>query len=256
MKPTISRINLFSALGVLAFLLLWKVLSLSVKSGIIFPPPELVLKTFALKLGKASFWREVGASSLRVVEGFALSFLAGFTLGIICGRHPRINSLFQPTLSVIRVIPVLSVILIAVLWFDSDQTAVFVVFLTSFPVICGTIIEGTKSLDRGLEQMADCYGLDRKEKLLSVTVPQLYPFIIAAVKSSLGLTWKVVVAAEIISLPKYGIGSSIQDSQLKIETGDVFAWTTAAVLASALFELAAKALFKKMDWRNRYAQAE
>ncbi len=255
MKRSTVRFNLYFLLGIVFIIGVWKILSLVMKSGIIFPPPEQVFLVFIKKLPTVSFWKNTGISALRVTEGFLLSLMTGIAAGILCGSYAGLNSFMKPFISLVRVVPVLSIILIAVIWLDSPQVPVFVSFLMAFPIITGNTIEGMNSRDRKLDQMAEIYGLEKKARLVSVTIPQLFPFISAAVKTSLGLTWKVVIAAEILSLPRYGIGSAMQNSQLQIETADVFSWTVAAVAVSALFELAARLIMTAFDWRKKSGQA-
>lgn len=255
MKRSTVRFNLYFLLGIIFIIAVWKIMSLIMKSGIIFPPPEQVFIAFIKKLPTAAFWKNTGVSAVRVSEGFFLSFVTGTTAGILCGRYKGFHSFMKPFISLVRVIPVLSIILIAVIWLDSPQVPVFVSFLMAFPIITGNTIEGMNSRDRKLDQMAEVYGLKRKDKLVSITIPQLFPFIAAAVRTSLGLTWKVVIAAEVLSLPRFGIGSAMQNAQLQIETADVFSWTAAALLVSALFELAARLVMGAFDWRKKSGQA-
>lgn len=242
--------NLYSLLGILFIIATWKLLSLVMQSGIILPSPEIVLLLFLRKLGELIFWQNIAVSASRVIQGFLLSFCTGLCIGILCGKSTRWYSFFHPSITMIRVIPVLAVILIAVIWLKSSFVPVFVSFITAFPIIVGTVIEGMHSLDPKLDQMARVYRLAPMDKLFSITIPQLYPFVIASIRTSLGLTWRVVIAAEILSLPRYGIGTSMQNAQLKIETADVFAWTTAAVLFSMLFDVICRLLLSRFDWRR------
>ena len=85
MKNSIFRSKLFFILGIISIAGVWKILSLVMQSGIIFPPPEQVLAIFIRKLPTADFLKNVGVSAIRVSEGFLLSFAAGSVTGIICG---------------------------------------------------------------------------------------------------------------------------------------------------------------------------
>ncbi|MBN1647257.1 MAG: ABC transporter permease [Spirochaetales bacterium] len=256
MKPFTQRFNIFFILGIVSILLVWKLVSLGMHSGILLPSPEAVFLVFLKKLPTRGFWVSVAVTSLRVTEGFLLSLVSGFVIGILCGKSRWFHAFSKPFISIVRVVPVLAIILLAVIWFRSDQVPVFVSFLMAFPVITGTIIEGMNSLDPKLDEMAAVYGLEKKDKLLHITIPQLFPFIVAGVRTSLGLSWKVVIAAEILSLPHSGIGTSMQYAQLTIETADVFSWTIAAVLVSALFELGVRLILSAFDWRRKSGQTD
>jgi NitT/TauT family transport system permease protein len=254
MKRSTSHFNIYFFLGIICIITAWKLLSMLMNSGIIFPAPELVFSIFLKKIFTLSFWRNAGITALRVCEGFFISFFSGLFIGILCGKNKYIHSFLKPAISLTRVLPVMSVILIFVIWFDASIVPVLVPFLMTFPIITGAIIEGMNSLDSKLDEMAAVYGIMKKDKLLYIIIPQIFPFIIAGVHVSLGLTWKVVIAAEIISLPGLGIGSAMQNAQLNIETVDVFCWTAAAVIFSAVFDLIAKILLSALDWRKRSGQ--
>lgn len=249
MKDSTSRFKLFSLLGIICIIGGWKILSLVMQAGIIFPAPETVFLFFLKQIQKLQFWKHIGISALRVLAGFLLSFACGMMVGVFSGKSKKAYDFFHPFISIVRVIPVLSVIIIVYLWVDSDFVPVVVSFLMAFPIITSTIIEGTRSLDPGLEEFALSYGITGKEKFRSITVPQLFPFIIASVRTSLGLTWKVVIAAEVLSLPLLGIGSSMQNANILLEADEVFSWTVAAVLFSVLFDSIVRLVLQRYDWR-------
>jgi NitT/TauT family transport system permease protein len=64
--------------------------------------------------------------------------------------------------------------------------------------------------------------------------------------TSLGLSWKVIAAAEVLSLPRFAIGSELHDAKAYLEVPDLFAWTLAIIFLSFLFNGALKFYFKRI----------
>jgi NitT/TauT family transport system permease protein len=93
------------------------------------------------------------------------------------------------------------------------------------------------SSDLKLLQMADVYRMGHWRKFLHIRVPSALPFFVSGAGASLGLTWKVVVAGEILSSPRAGIGTAMQTAKVQLETARVFSLTLTAIFLSILTEL-------------------
>jgi NitT/TauT family transport system permease protein len=78
-----------------------------------------------------------------------------------------------------------------------------------------------------------------------VYLPSLFPFLASAGRTALGLTWKVVVAAEVLSIPRLGVGAELQEARIMLETAQVFAWTAVAILLSAVTDILFSLLTRK-----------
>jgi NitT/TauT family transport system permease protein len=150
---------------------------------------------------------------------------------------PRAAAFVRPFFSLVSATPVLSVILIAFLWFGQERTPVFAAFLMVFPVMAANVLEGVKSADHRLEEALVAYGLSRRQRLWHLYLPTLLPFLLGGLRSSLSLCWKVVVAAEVIVQPLYSLGTGMQSAKAQLETAELFAWTAATVVCAGLAEL-------------------
>lgn len=237
-------------LAVALFLLVWKYASAAVEAEIILPGPKATLFKFAELLSRADFWRSVGISAWRVLSGFLLSVAAGMIIGVPAGIKSAFRSAFSPLLAVIRTTPIMSVILIALLWFETGTVPVFSAFLIGFPVLVQNIITGIRETDPKLIEMADAYELSRRRKLFDLYIPSLVPYLISGAQTALGLTWKVVVAAEVLSLPQLGIGAQMQYAQMSLETAEVFAWTVVAIICAGVSHMALAGILRSFPWRG------
>ncbi len=222
------------ASAVLIFL--WWIGSLFV-SDVILPPPAAVFGEFIKFLGKPEFYQALGATVRRGVESFFISLTIGTAVGITAGMVPAAELFFRPLLSVIKATPVLSVILLAFIWFQSGTVPVFAAVLMTFPVVVQIVMTGVRERDRELLEMARVYRFTRSQTLFHITLPSITPYFLSGARSALGLTWKVVVAAEVLTVPRHGIGSAMQFAQINLDTSRLLAWTAAAVMLSVLSEV-------------------
>lgn len=242
-----TKIGLLSTLG---FLLLWKVISIKINAEIILPPPEDVLLRLIKISQSKKFWQAVLNTSVRTVYGFTLSFTAGFIAGIACGSSKRISAALTPLISVIRAVPVMSVILIAMIWFKTDMVPVFVCFLMIFPIITANVSQGINEVDKSLIAMASAFKISKYSKLIHITIPSTIPFVLAGIRSAVGVAWKSVIAAEVLSQPIKAIGTGIQFSQMNLETAEVMAWTVLAIILSKISEFIIELIIKSRKWRS------
>jgi NitT/TauT family transport system permease protein len=166
--------------------------------------------------------------------GFLLSAAAGFVVGIATGLSRDVESAVKPLLTLIQSTPVMSIILLALIWFQTGGVPIFVSFLMSFPVVALNVCRGVREVSPEILEMARAYRIPWPRILFRIYVPSLGPYIIAAGSIALGLTWRVVIAAEVLSQPVFGIGTQLQQARVELETARMFAWTAVAVLLTGL----------------------
>ena len=241
--------KLIGLLSTIILLILWKVISIKIDAAIILPAPEDVILRLVKISQNRKFWLAVGNTTARTLYGFILSFSAGFITGIACGNSSRINAALSPFISVIRTIPVMSVILIAMIWFKTDIVPVFVCFLMIFPIITANVSQGIREVDRSLIEMASAFKLSKYNILFHITIPSIIPFVLAGVKAAVGVAWKSVIAAEVLSQPVKAIGTGIQFSQMNLETSEVMAWTVIAIILSRISEFIIELVINSRKWR-------
>ena len=105
-----------------------------------------------------------------------------------------------------------------------------------FPVIYTNTLNGIRSTDRGLLEMAAVFGMSPWVKLWYIYVPQAMPYFRAGCSVALGLCWKAGTAAEVIGIPDRSIGEKLYNAKVYLNTSELFAWTLVIVLASLIFE--------------------
>jgi NitT/TauT family transport system permease protein len=244
--------NLVSFAAVALLLLLWEIAAASVGASIILPRPLAAAERLVQLLGDGEFWLQVAVTTERTLLGFFLSLAAGMAAGVAAGLSRWVHAALRPFLAVIRTTPIMSVILIALLWFTTGQVPVFSSFLIGFPIITGNLIVGIRQTDPRLLEMARAFDLTPAQRLRHISIPSVYPYLVSGAHTALGLTWKVVVAAEVLSIPDRGVGARMQLAQMSLETAEVFAWTAVAIVLSAASSWLLSLAIKAVPWRGAY----
>lgn len=234
----------YALLSAAVMVALWKLGAVAMASEIILPAPERVAGAFWELLSQSRFLKALGATCLRGLWAFGLSMALGGLAGFATGASRRAQAMLSPVLAVIRATPVLAIILLALIWFPSGTVPVFSAVIMAFPVVMADVSQGIRSADSRLVQMARLFGMGQASIALKVRLPSALPHVVAAARSALGLSWKVVVAGEVLSQPRHALGTGMQSARVMLETTEVFAWAAAGIvlcaLSDALFGLAAR----------------
>lgn len=237
MKRSTLRHSLIVLISTISLLIIWQIAAYLLDLPILLPSP-LDAFTQVLRLaGDTGFRSNVGATLLRAVITFVITLVVGVSLGLAAGTLRWMRSALRPIMIVIRTVPVMSIILLAFIWFRSGQVPVFSGFLMAFPLVFQNTVDGVLLVDRQLLEMARVYQISARQRLLHIAIPSVVPSILSGARSALGMSWKVVIAAEVLTVPRFGIGAAMQYAQVRLETVEVIAWTVVAVVMSGLSDL-------------------
>ncbi len=228
---------------ILFWILIWEIFSLIINREIYLPSPYSTLKALNKLLFLQDTYITILLSSYRTICGFFLSCALGVFLGYLCGINKFLYDLFNPLISIMRTVPVMSIIIIALMWFRDTNVPIFVAFLMCFPIVWTNTVMGIKNTDIKLLEMCRLYNINKFRIIKSVYFYSALPYMKAGMISALGIGWKVTSAAEVLSLPKYSIGRFLYDSKVYLEIPDLFAWTIIIIALSFIFEKILKTIF-------------
>lgn len=209
-STTLTRWSLRLA-SLLVCLALWQVLSARhVNLGVVtfanVPGPRDVLDA-AWNLAQSSkLGRHLSSSLLRVLAGYLLAALAGILLGLLIGRGRWARDSLLPPLEVLRPIPAVAWIPLAILMFPSSELSMIFITFTGalFPILLNTI-HGVEAVDPRLLASARSLGASRLALLREVVLPGAAPSIVTGLAIGMGTSWFCLVTAEMIS-GQWGIG--------------------------------------------------
>ena len=237
--------RLYLPLSILFWIGVWWLLAALLNKPLLLPTPIAVIKTIGTLALTGDFWLAILMSLVRILFGIALVLLFGVLLAMLTVKSPFFHHLFSPLLTLCKATPVASVIFLVLLWVGRDRVPLFIAFIMALPIVWSNVREGFLQTDRKLLEMAEIFKLSKRQQLISIHIPSLFPYFLAACRSAIALAWKAGIAAEVLCLPKRSIGLGIYDGKMYLETDALFAWTLVVILISALVEWGTLVLFKK-----------
>jgi NitT/TauT family transport system permease protein len=170
------------------------------------PAPSEVVSAAADILMAPKFVEHVQNSVRRVFAGFSIAAILAVALGLSMGRFRRIALALSPILELLRPIPAVAWIPIAILLFaSSEHSIVFITFIGAFfPILINTV-HGVETLDYRYIQASLSLGATPTALFLEVTLPGALPSIVTGLSIGMGTSWFSLVTAEMIS-GQFGIG--------------------------------------------------
>jgi NitT/TauT family transport system permease protein len=220
-----------------ALVLLWA-LGASLADPRKLPSPQDVLNILADGFGDGTIPYHIAVTLARVAASFALAMVIGVAIGVAMGRRPRLDRFFDGWLVLFLNVPALVTIVLCYIWFGLIETAaILAVALNKIPNVIVTLREGARALNRDYLEMAEVFRLGRGRTLRHIVLPELYPFIVAAARSGLALTWKIVLVVELLGRSN-GVGFQMYVMFNSFDVAGILAYTIAFVAVIQIIELA------------------
>ena len=170
------------------------------------PAPSAVLASWLTVVGDLSYWHSWYMSFRRVMGGFIAAMLIGIPFGLLLAVSRVAHGIGFPTFEVLRPIPPLAWVPASIIFWPTQESAIiFITFLGAFYTIVINVLGGARSIDVRYFQAAQSMGSSRSDIFRRVILPGTLPSIMVGSAVGMGITWEVVVAAEMIS----GGGSQI-----------------------------------------------
>jgi ABC-type nitrate/sulfonate/bicarbonate transport system ATPase subunit/ABC-type nitrate/sulfonate/bicarbonate transport system permease component len=242
-------------LSILFIAAAWQLIALQIGFPAIFPTlPDLMIQLFGV-FKSPDFFATVLSTLLRGIIGFALSLLFAFILSTIAAFSPFWKSFFHPIVVITRSIPVISFVLLAILWFSPTYMPIFIALLTMFPILYQNILTGFEHTDKKWIEMAKVYNKSFYKRFISIYIPASKSNIFDGISTSLGFGWRAIIIGEVLAQPFRGIGTSMKLAQAYINVSELIAWTVVAIAISYLFDLVVK-LFRKIRFGIKLPQPQ
>ena len=248
-------------------LLLWESLVRSgvLLQGLIPAPSTIVAEWYAwivggsgrrLDLYSGTWFANVGYSARRVLQGFALGALVGITLGLLIGWSRWADRLLNPTIQLIRPIPITAWLPISVMLFGlSAGSALFLIGLGAFfPIVINTV-HGVRETRRTLIRAASMMGASPLQLIWRVALPSALPNIVTGLRLGMGVAWVCIIVAEMIAVQS-GLGYVLWDAyyfgRMEIVVSDMISIGLLGLLSDRIIVLASR---RALRWRTLEAHS-
>jgi NitT/TauT family transport system permease protein len=210
----------------------------------VFPSPLDVEKGLIGLLDKNVLWKDIADSLRRVALGFGAAAILGIPFGLVLGWYPAIDQVVNPTMQLLRPISPIAWIPVAIIFFGvGDTAAVFLIFLASFFPIVVSCVDGVSNVPSVFRRAGRNFGLTPAHLLIRVVFPAALPQIIIGLRIALGISWLVVVAAEMIAVDS-GLGYLVIDSR---NSGKHYDLVVAAMLLIGVIGLLLDSGFRRLE---------
>lgn len=203
--------------SILLFFALWD-FGNQLYGNLVLPSPKETIQTLFYMINEQKVIEDIFITIKRALFGFFISLFLGSLLGLFAGLFVTASIMSRPIVTILVGMPPIAWIVLAMIWFGmSDTTVIFTVVIASFPIVFVGALEGTRTLEGNLKQMADSFNLPFKMKIFDLYFPHIFSYIFPAWISALGMAWKIVVMAELLSAND-GIGSALAIARSQLDT--------------------------------------
>lgn len=214
---------LLAAVSLVAIIAVWQLATgLGWINPVLLPSPLEILKALIASVQDGSLLTNIVASLLRVLEGFLLAFVVAVPLGVAMGLSRMTEGLLDPVLELLRPIPPIAVIPLAILWFGiGELSKVWIIaYGAFFPILVNTMA-GFREVERVHVRAAQALGANRFQIFRDVVLRSALPFVIVGARLGMSMAFIVLVAAELIASSS-GLGFMISDARYKFRTDQIF----------------------------------
>lgn len=234
----------------LFWLAIWQVLAVIVGNSLLLPAPWETAKALGGLMVTGKFYRNIGWTVLRCLLAMGLSFGAGVLAAWLAHKVRAVRDLLSLPVGFFKAVPVMAIIIYVILLAKSDWVAVIVCFFMCFPIVYTNILAGIDAMPVEFLEVGKIYRLSQSKVIKLIYAPGLLPQIKASISLIAGLSWKAVVAAEVLSIPKYSLGYEMINSKYYLETANLFAYILVIVVLSMGFERLIKMGLRRIEWRG------
>ncbi|MBI4183680.1 MAG: ABC transporter permease [Proteobacteria bacterium] len=233
-----------------ALFLWWGLTRIGLINPVLLPSPGEVFDSFVSSSLDGSLPRHVWASLLRVIEGFVLALAIALPVGVAMGMSQVVRGIVEPLIELIRPIPPIAIIPIAMLWFGIGEfSKVFIIMYGAFFPILVNTMAGFREVDPIHIRAAQTLGATRLQIFRDVILRSAFPYMVVGARLGMGLAFIVLVAAELIA-SSVGLGYLINDARYRFRTDEILlGMVCIGILGFLLNKLLLEADRRIVRWR-------
>lgn len=224
--------------------LAWQLFAFVAGMPDLVPSVPAIFSTLKNLVTTPVFYHSLLATLIRGICGMLLSLAAASMASILFSKKKWLYEVFRPFLSIMRSVPVISFILLALIFLDPESIPIFIAFLTMFPLLTENLTNGIRNQRKELGTMGRLFRISFLNRFTQIIYPQLKPFLYSGLASAAGFGWRAIIMGEVLAQCQWGIGGEMKRAQLFIAVPQLIAWTLIAILISFLVD-------KGIGWINK-----
>lgn len=212
----------------------------------IFPAPWSVWSATLEMARSGVLWTDLSVSLSRAAVGFTIGAVLGVGLGLMTGRVALVRTLLHPFLNLLRPIPAIALVPVAIVWFGiGEGSKYFVISYTVFLAVWFNTHHGMQYVPETYLRAARSLGASKLREFTQVVVPAAAPHIFAGIRLGVALAFLSLVAAE-LSGASSGIGFRLQEARQFIRTDRMFSLLIILGLLGAIIDMIVHRIGQKL----------
>lgn len=233
------------------FLGVWEGVALLVDNSLLFPRLLEIFSALKIIVLSGDFFHTLWNSISRLGIGVFISLIGSILLATFSYRFELINILLNPFIIFLRAVPTITIIILVLIWSSTEKVPIVVGVLILFPILYEGILGALKNIDKNLLKMSKVFKVPKARVIKEIYIPSVYYTLSTNLPSYIGLTFKVIIAGEVLSQENLSIGGEIFLNKIYLESSNIFAWIIVVIILNYILEQSLKYLNNKMSrWKR------
>ncbi|MDD7730887.1 MAG: ABC transporter permease subunit [Ezakiella sp.] len=231
-------------LGAVALIIIWSAAALIVDDEIILPSFVDVFKKLISMFKTGALLPAILKTASRIMIGVLISIVFGNFLAYISYKF-KLKEYLEPLFSILRTIPVISIVLIVLFFAEKNLLSLIVVILVTLPIVYENVHTALTNIDSKKLELAKIYDLKSGTVFRYIELPTIIKSTLMSLRIALGLSFKAGATSEVVSGATGGLGELMYVSKLSFDMPELIAITFVIIILSFIFEMIAGFLYKR-----------
>lgn len=229
-------------LSIFFFLIIWEGVALYIDNSLLFPRVSEIFLSLKNLVASRDFILILWNTLSRFFISIVFSLILAIIFSVASYRYEVISFLLFPFIIFLRAVPTIAIIIVVLIWSSVEKVPIVVGMLILFPILYESILGGIKNVDKNLLKMSKVFKVSTKRVVRDIYIPSIYYSISSNIPSYMGLTFKVIIAGEVLSQESLSIGGEIFINKIYLESSNIFAWIIVVIVLNYFLEKGLKTI--------------
>ena len=238
-------------LSIFFFLIIWEGVALYIDNSLLFPRVSEIFLSLKNLVASGDFILILWNTLSRFFISIVFSLILAIIFSVASYRYEVISFLLFPFIIFLRAVPTIAIIIVVLIWSSVERVPIVVGMLILFPILYESILGGIKNVDKNLLKMSKVFKVPTKRVVRDIYIPSIYYSISSNIPSYIGLTFKVIIAGEVLSQESLSIGGEIFINKIYLESSNIFAWIIVVIVLNYFLEKGLKTINNRVcRWKK------
>lgn len=238
-------------LSIFFFLIIWEGVALYIDNSLLFPRVSEIFLSLKNLVASGDFILILWNTLSRFFISIVFSLILAIIFSVASYRYEVISFLLFPFIIFLRAVPTIAIIIVVLIWSSVERVPIVVGMLILFSILYESILGGIKNVDKNLLKMSKVFKVSTKRVVRDIYIPSIYYSISSNIPSYMGLTFKVIIAGEVLSQESLSIGGEIFINKIYLESSNIFAWIIVVIVLNYFLEKGLKTINNRVcRWKK------